>query len=228
MAIANKHKLVVIEDACQAHLSEYKGRQVGSIGAIGCFSFYPGKNLGAYGEGGAAITNSDEYAAKMRMLRDWGQSQRYHHVVKGFNYRMDGLQGAVLGVKLPHLASWTDGRRRVAAAYRRKMGDLASLLPAEMPWSKHVYHVYAIRVANREAAQKALGDAGIQTGIHYPIPVHLQQAWAELGHRRGDFPHAEKAADEVLSLPMFAELTDAQIDRVTDAVSSIVGSAVGR
>lgn len=224
-AIAARHGLVVVEDAAQAHLAEYKGRPVGSIGAIGCFSFYPGKNLGAYGEGGAAVTNSDRDADAMRMLRDWGQSKRYHHVAKGYNYRMDGLQGAVLGVKLPHLAAWTDGRRRVAAAYGAALGSAGVQVPAEMPYSRHVYHVYAIRVARREACQKALHDAGIQTGIHYPIPVHLQEAWAELGHRRGDFPHAERAADEVLSLPMYAELTDAQIARVTSAVLAL-GAAV--
>lgn len=227
MAVAQRHGIAVIEDAAQAHLAEYKGRRVGSIGAIGCFSFYPGKNLGAYGEGGAAVTNSDQYADAMRVLRDWGQTKRYHHVVKGFNYRMDGLQGAILGVKLPHLAAWTDGRRRVAASYQRLLAEDGVRLPIEMPYSRHVYHVYAIRVSDREACQKALLDAGIQTGIHYPIPVHLQEAWKELGHKRGDFPHAERAADEVLSLPMFAELTDAQIAQVASATRALHVGAHG-
>ncbi len=221
--IAARHNLTVIEDAAQAHLAEYKGRRVGSIGAIGCFSFYPGKNLGAYGEGGAAVTSDAGYARTMRQLRDWGQSQRYHHDLKGYNYRMDGLQGAVLGVKLPHLAAWTDGRRRVAARYDAELRAAGVETPVEMPYSRHVYHVYAIRVRDREATQKALLDAGVQTGIHYPIPVHLQPAWAELGHKPGDFPHAERAAAEVLSLPMFCELTDAQIDQVTAAVRAHAG-----
>ena len=227
MAIAERHGLPVVEDAAQAHLAEYRGHRVGSIGAIGCFSFYPGKNLGAYGEGGAAVTNDDRYADAMRVLRDWGQTTRYHHVVKGYNYRMDGLQGAILGVKLPHLAAWTDGRRRVAEAYRAALAPHDVRVPAEMSYARHVYHVYAIRVADRPACQQALQAAGIHTGIHYPIPVHLQEAWAELGHARGDFPHAERAADEVLSLPMYAELTDDQIARVSDAVLALGTTARG-
>lgn len=218
LAVAERHGLHVVEDAAQAHLAEYKGRKVGSFGAIACFSFYPGKNLGAYGEGGAAVTNDDRYAATMRALRDWGQTERYRHAMKGYNYRMDGLQGAVLGVKMPHLDAWTEGRRRVAAAYREQFEPAGVALPKEMPYARHVYHVYAIRVADRAAAQRALQEAGIQTGIHYPIPVHLQEAWAELGYRRGDFPHAEQAADEVLSLPIYAELTDEQVARVASAV----------
>jgi len=218
LAVAKRHGLHVVEDAAQAHLAEYKGRKVGSFGAIACFSFYPGKNLGAYGEGGAAVTNDDRYAATMRALRDWGQTERYRHAMKGYNYRMDGLQGAVLGVKMPHLDAWTEGRRRVAAAYREQFEPAGVALPKEMPYARHVYHVYAIRVADRAAAQRALQEAGIQTGIHYPIPVHLQEAWAELGYRRGDFPHAEQAADEVLSLPIYAELTDEQVARVASAV----------
>ena len=218
LAVAKRHGLHVVEDAAQAHLAEYKGRKVGSFGAIACFSFYPGKNLGAYGEGGAAVTNDDRYAATMRALRDWGQTERYRHAMKGYNYRMDGLQGAVLGVKMPHLDAWTEGRRRVAAAYREQFEPAGVALPKEMPYARHVYHVYAIRVADRAAAQRALQEAGIQTGIHYPIPVHLQEAWAELGYRRGDFPHAEQAADEVLSLPIFAELTAEHVARVASAV----------
>lgn len=221
--IAAKHGLAIVEDAAQAHLAEYKGRRVGSIGAIGCFSFYPGKNLGAYGEGGAAVTNSDQYANAMRVLRDWGQTQRYHHTVKAFNYRMDGLQGAVLGVKLPRLSAWTQGRRRVADVYREALAPAGVRVPVEMPYSRHVYHVYAIRVSDRETCQRRLLESGVQSGIHYPIPVHLQQAWSDLGYRPGDFPNAEQAADEVLSLPIYAELTDAQIEQVVSAVASLPG-----
>jgi len=220
LEIAARRGLTVIEDAAQAHLAEYKGRRVGSIGAVGCFSFYPGKNLGAYGEGGAAVTNDSDLAARMRSLRDWGQTTRYHHDVKGFNYRMDGLQGAVLGVKLRHLAAWTEGRRQVAAAYNRRLAESGVRTPVEMAYAKHVYHIYAIRVGERAAVQQRLLDAGVQTGIHYPIPLHLQRAWVDLGHVRGDFPHAERAAEQVLSLPMFAELSTAQVDRVVEAVSA--------
>lgn len=218
LEIAARRGLTVIEDAAQAHLAEYKGRRVGTMGATACFSFYPGKNLGAYGEGGGVVTNSDEHARTIRMLRDWGQEQRYHHVRKGFNYRMDGLQGAILKVKMARLEAWTEGRRRAAARYRELFEGTGVAIPAEMPYAKHVYHVYAIRVRERETVQRALLADGVQTGIHYPIPVHLQQAWQELGHKKGDFPHAERAADEVLSLPMFAELTDAQIQKVASAV----------
>jgi dTDP-4-amino-4,6-dideoxygalactose transaminase len=216
--IADRHGLVVIEDACQAHLAEYKGRRVGSIGAMGCFSFYPGKNLGAYGEGGAVVTNSPQYARTIRLLRSWGEEQRYHHSLKGYNYRMDGLQGAILGVKLRYLEAWTEGRRAAASRYDALLTDAGIETPHEMPFARHVYHVYAVRTPEREALKTSLEAEGVATGIHYPIPVHLQQAYADLGHKRGDFPHAERAAEEVLSLPMFPELTDVQTSHVAAAV----------
>jgi dTDP-4-amino-4,6-dideoxygalactose transaminase len=218
LEIANRHGLKVIEDAAQAHRSEYKGRRVGSIGDIGCFSFYPGKNLGAYGEGGMAVTNNPEYAQKMRMLRDWGQDGRYNHVMKGYNYRMDGIQGAILRVKLRYLDRWTDARRTHAAQYDALLADSGLKTPVAMPYGHHVYHVYVLRVPQREALQQKLNEQGIQTGIHYPIPVHLQKAFADLGHHKGDFPESELVAAEVLSLPMYPELSEAQINVIATAV----------
>ena len=226
LEIAERRGLAVIEDAAQAHLAEYKGRPVGAFGFAGCFSFYPGKNLGAYGEGGAVVTNALEHATVMRQLRDWGQPRRYEHERKGFNYRMDGLQGAILNVKLRHLAAWTEARRAVARRYGQLLTDVAVTVPIERPYVRHVYHVYPVRVRDRDAVQRALTAEGIQTGIHYPIPVHLQKAWAELGHGRGSFPHAEAAAGEVLSLPIYPELNDAQILRVANTLTRIVGQYV--
>ncbi len=217
MAIAKKHNLIVIEDAAQAHGAEYKGKRVGSIGDLGCFSYYPGKNLGAYGEGGLVTTNNPDYAHTIRMLRDWGAEKKYHHDLKGFNYRMEGIQGAILRVKLKYLEKWTEARRAHAAKYSELIKSVPT--PEEMPYARHVYHVYAIRTQQREALQKKLLDQGIHTGIHYPIPVHLLKAWSELGHKIGDFPHSEAAANEVLSLPMFAEFTDEQIKIVSGAIN---------
>jgi dTDP-4-amino-4,6-dideoxygalactose transaminase len=219
MEIAQRHKLIVIEDACQAHGAEYKGRRVGSIGAMGCFSFYPGKNLGAYGEGGAVTTSHPEYAHTIRMLRDWGAEKKYQHLLKGYNYRMEGLQGAILGVKLRHLEAWTEARRAHARRYSELLRASEVRTPAERPDVRHVYHVYTVSTAERDQLQKSLNAAGIQTGIHYPVPVHLQRAYADLGYIGGDFPHAEAAAREVLSLPMFPEMTEAQIQEVVSAAS---------
>jgi len=218
MAIAAEHNLIVIEDAAQAHGAEYKGRRVGSIGDMGCFSFYPGKNLGAYGEGGAVVTNDDGYQKTIRMLRDWGQSRRYHHDLKGFNYRLEGMQGAILGVKLKHLDAWTNARRRNAALYNKSLAGADVESPLEMNYSRHVYHVYAVRTPSRDSLAKELNAQGVQTGIHYPIPVHLQEAYADSAYRAGDFPHAERAAAEVLSLPMFPELTEEQVRQASEAV----------
>lgn len=217
--IAIRRNLITIEDACQAHGAEYRGRRVGGIGDLGCFSFYPGKNLGAYGEGGMVVTNDDNYARQIRMQRDWGQESRYHHVLPGYNYRMEGMQGAILRVKLRHLDAWTDARRDHARRYAALLAGARVQAPQELPYARHVYHVYAIRSAERDALQAALQTGGIQTGIHYPIPVHLQPAYADPQFQAGDFPHAEQAAREVLSLPMFAELTDEQIRIVADAVN---------
>jgi dTDP-4-amino-4,6-dideoxygalactose transaminase len=221
MEIARRHGLIVIEDACQAHGAEYKGRRVGSIGDLGCFSFYPGKNLGAYGEGGMVITNNQDYTHTIRMLRDWGAESKYCHTLKGYNYRMEGMQGAILRVKLRHLEKWTEARRSHAARYNEILAGIGVKTPYELPSNRHVYHIYAIRVAQRDAFQAALTAQGINTGIHYPIPVHLQPAYADLGYKAGDFPHTEAASNEVLSLPMFAELTSVQQDRVSKAVCEV-------
>lgn len=222
MAIARRHGLIVIEDACQAHGAEYKGRRVGSIGDLGCFSFYPGKNLGAYGEGGIVVTNHSAHEKTIRMMRDWGAESKYNHVLKGYNYRMEGMQGAILGVKLPHLERWTEARREHAARYNNLLVNSGVRLPEEISSNRHVYHIYAIRVPQRDMFQSALSSQGVQSGIHYPVPVHLQPAYADLGHKAGDFPHSEAAANEVLSLPMFPELTKAQQDRVAKAVKAVV------
>ena len=217
--IANKHGLHVIEDACQAHLAEYKGKCVGTFGVAAGFSFYPGKNLGAYGEAGAVVTNDTELFQKLSKLRDHGQSEKYHHDLWGHNYRMDGIQGAVLEVKLRHLSQWTDARRRNASRYNERLKGIPHLkTPVEMPYARHVYHLYVIRVADRDGLQKHLQGKGISTGLHYPVPLHRQKALQSFGHREGDFPVTERAAKEILSLPMYAELTNEQIDFVCDSI----------
>jgi dTDP-4-amino-4,6-dideoxygalactose transaminase len=216
--IAKRKKLVVIEDACQAHGAEYKGRRAGSIGDIGCFSFYPGKNLGAYGEGGGVTTNNADYAKKVRLLRDWGAEKKYYHDLKGYNYRLEGVQGAVLGVKMKYIEDWTESRRKHGARYDKLLAGGPYGLPSAPSNMRHVYHVYAVRHPERDALAAFLNERGIQTGIHYPIPVHLQKSFAELGHKVGDFPHSELAAHQVLSLPMFPEFTEKQQDEVVAAL----------
>ncbi|MDB5540176.1 MAG: Glutamine--scyllo-inositol transaminase [Devosia sp.] len=219
LAIADKHGLVVIEDACQAHGAEYRGHRAGSMGLAGCFSFYPGKNLGACGEGGMLVTDDENLANSARRLRDWGQQERYHHVAKGFNYRMDAIQGAVLTVKLAHLEDWTEQRRVHARRYAKLLGGMNSIgLPTELEDRRHVWHVYAIRTPDREVLRRALAENDVQTGLHYPIPVHLQRAYADLGYGRGDFPEAERASREVLSLPIYPELESWQIEAVAKAI----------
>jgi dTDP-4-amino-4,6-dideoxygalactose transaminase len=227
LEIARRYGLIVIEDAAQAHRAEYKGQRIGSIGDIGCFSFYPGKNLGGYGEGGAVVTNNPQYAQTICMLRDWGQERRYHHVLKGYNYRMDGIQGAILRVKLRYLDAWTEARRAIAARYDEMLVDSGLVTPTVMPYSYHVYHVYAVRSQQREILQQKLQEQGIQTGIHYPVPVHLQPAYADLGYQPGAFPHSEAASREVLSLPMFPELTtDLQTQVAKAVINSISTTAM--
>lgn len=221
LKLSEVYGLKVIEDAAQAHDAEYAGKRAGSIGDIGCFSFYPGKNLGAYGEGGMVVTRNSDYAEHVRVLRDWGQTRKYHHDFKGFNYRMDGIQGAVLRVKLQYLREWSDSRRAHAAMYDEVLSTAGVTTPVEMPGTRHVYHVYAIRSSIRDTLQQKLTENEIQTGIHYPIPVHLQNAYSELGYLEGDFPESERAAKTLLSLPMFAELREDQIRAVCSVIEEV-------
>ena len=225
MEIARRHKLFVIEDACQAHGAEYKGRKAGSIGDVGCFSFYPGKNLGAFGEAGAAVTNDSTLFRKMQVFRDHGQDKKYYHSVIGWNARMDGIQGAVLSIKLRGLDKGNQLRRMHAKQYDQLLGNLPNLTvlkPAAR--GTPVYHLYVIRLRERDKMLKSLTDRGIGCGIHYPIPIHLQQAYRHLGLSVGSFPVAEKGANEFLSLPMFPELTSGQIERVANEVKAVLAS----
>jgi dTDP-4-amino-4,6-dideoxygalactose transaminase len=216
LALAKRHSLHVIEDAAQAHGADYKGKRVGAMGRGGCFSFYPSKNLGAYGEAGAIVTNDEEYAQRLRLLRDHGSTSKYVHEIVGYNFRMEEMQAAVLNVKLPHLDGWNNERRARAATYNEQMRDAGLGLPREMDYAHHVYHVYAVQSGKRDELQKRLADAGIQTGVHYPIPNHLQPAYSSLGYQRGDLPVTEQLAERVLSLPMYAELTEEQQNHVAD------------
>ena len=213
----------MIEDACQAHGAEYKGKRAGSIGDAGCFSFYPGKNLGAYGEAGAITTNNAELAEKMAMFRDHGQSKKYYHTMIGWNARMDGFQGAILNVKLKHLPAWNEARRKNAGLYNELLSNVSSVLtPIEADYAKHGYHVYAVREKNRDSFIAALAERETQCGIHYPVPVHLQDAYNSLRISEGCLPVAEKCADEFVSLPMFPELTEKQIEYVAESIKEIV------
>lgn len=227
LAIARKHGLLVIEDACQAHGAEYKGRRAGSLGDLGCFSFYPGKNLGACGEGGLVTTQSADHDRRLRMLRDWGAERKYRHVLKGYNYRLEALQGAVLRVKLRHLEDWTEARRAAAMRYNAILAESGVRLPRAAGHARHVYHIYAVRTSKRALWKAELQARGIHTGIHYPFPVHQLPAYSDLGYRTGQFPHSELAAKEVLSLPMFAELTEEQTAAVANAVLEIAQSGAG-
>jgi dTDP-4-amino-4,6-dideoxygalactose transaminase len=223
MTVARKHGLCVIEDACQAHGAEYKGRAAGSLGETGCFSFYPGKNLGAIGEAGAVVTNNAEVKEKIQMLRDHGQNRKYHHAAIGWNARMDGIQAAALRIKLRHLRAGNAARCEHARHYDQLLGDVDGLvIPKTAPAATHVYHIYAIRVPRRDVVLQTLAGKGIGCGIHYPVPVHLQEAYRFLGYGRGSFPVAERCAEEFLSLPMFPELTPDQVDYVGREVRACV------
>ena len=220
LKIAAAHNIPVIEDAAQAHGSKYRGRAAGSMGRLACFSFYPGKNLGAYGEGGAVVTNDAALAEHIRMLRDHGQTTRYVHAHLGYNYRMDGFQGAVLGVKLRHLDAWNAGRRRVAARYDQLLAGSGVTTPTPCPDGEHIYHIYMVRHPKRDELAARLKTAGIGTNMHYPIPIHLQEPFKKFGYSAGDLPITEDVARTCLSPPMYAELTDEQINRVVAAVCS--------
>ncbi len=227
LAIAGKHGICVIEDACQAHGALYRGRPAGSLGDAGCFSFYPGKNLGAFGEAGAVVTGNDRAAETMRRFRDHGQSKKYFHDMIGWNCRMDGIQAAVLSVKLRHLPAWNEARRDHAAQYSQALADLPGIeLPHEAAYGQHVYHIYALRTARRDELIEALGRRGISCGIHYPAPLHLTEAYRHLGYGRKSFPVAERLADELVSLPMYPELTGEQIDHVAHALRRFARSAL--
>lgn len=235
LELAARYHLIVVEDACQAHGAEYfsrkeqRWRKAGSIGVAAAFSFYPGKNLGACGEAGAVTTNNEAIARFIRMIRDHGQSQKYHHAIEGYNGRLDAIQAGFLQVKLGHLAEWNKQRREAASRYADLLKPLSGVVtPAFEPsWSRSAYHLYVVRSADRDKLQKHLTESGIGTGIHYPIPVHLQDAYSSLGFKKGDFPVAEAVAAEVLSLPMFPGLTASQQERVVEAIAQFEGSAEG-
>jgi dTDP-4-amino-4,6-dideoxygalactose transaminase len=215
LEVARKRNLVVIEDACQAHGSFYKDKKAGSMGAAGCFSFYPGKNLGACGEGGAVVSNDEEITRKIRMVRDHGQEKKYLHRMEGYNGRLDAIQAGVLRIKLERLTVWNEARRTNATRYDELLAEIPQVIRvSEAPFTRSVYHLYVILVENRDELQKYLQEKGITTGLHYPLPLHLQKAYAHLGYKKGDFPVAESAAERLLSLPMYPELTAEQIEYV--------------
>jgi dTDP-4-amino-4,6-dideoxygalactose transaminase len=220
--ISRKHGIPLIEDAAQSHGAAYKEKGAGTLGQTGCFSFYPGKNLGAAGEAGAVVTNDAEIAARLRCLRDHAQEKRYHHSEIGFNYRMDGFQGAVLGIKLKHIEEWTRTRRALAARYAELLSDLSITLPVELPNRRHVWHLYVALHPKRDSIRAGLEARGIHTGLHYPIPLHLQKAYQQLGYREGDFPVAEKVGRDCFTLPLFAEMTAAQQTAVVDALTEVM------
>lgn len=218
LEIARRHNLHLVEDACQAHGATYKGRKAGSLGVAGCFSFYPGKNLGCLGEGGAVVTSNPELAQRMRMLRDHGSVKKYEHSLPGYNYRLEGLQGGFLSVKLRHLEGWNARRREVAKLYQELLSDTSLRLPVEMGWGEHVYHLYVIQADDRETHRQALNAAGVECGLHYPVPLHLQAAYADLGYEKGRFPVSEHLSSHILSLPMHPYITDEEVKRVASVL----------
>ncbi len=223
LEFAHEHGLLVIEDAAQAHGAKYKGRQAGTLGNAGCFSFYPGKNLGAFGEAGAVVTDDFELREKIRVLRDHGQVRKYHHTMIGWNCRMDGIQAAVLRVKLRHLESGNSLRHARALQYNEAFAEMDEVIaPFEAPYARHVYHIYAVRVRERDEVMWFLKEKGIQCGVHYPIPIHLQRAYRSLGYEKGDLPRSEQAALELISLPMFPELTETQVNMVALGVKEAI------
>lgn len=226
LEIGRRHNLIVLEDAAQAHGAEYKGRRAGSIGDLACFSFYPGKNLGAYGEAGAVVTNNERYVEPLRQLRDQGQSAKYLHERVGYNYRMEAIQGAVLGVKLKHLDDWNRARRRHAAAYRRELADTGLRLLTEPADCKSACHVFPLFTAQRDELREHLHANGISTGVHYPIPVHLQRGFNNLGYKEGDLPLTERVCREVLSVPLYPELADETVVQIAESVRQFCRQSV--
>jgi dTDP-4-amino-4,6-dideoxygalactose transaminase len=221
-AIAGKYGIPIVEDSCQAHGATYKGRRAGSLGVAGCFSFYPSKNLGACGEGGAVTTNDPQLAHAIRMLRDHGSVKKYHHEFPAYNLRLEGIQGGVLSVKLPHLDRWNRNRRVLAGCYDALFAGSKVITPKEMPWAGHVYHLYVVLVEDREAVRTILQQQGIETGLHYPVPLHLQKAYENLGYRKGDFPVSEYVAAHLLSLPMYADLPMKHVEYVAKIVREVL------
>jgi dTDP-4-amino-4,6-dideoxygalactose transaminase len=221
-SVAQRHNLKVIEDNAQAIGARYKDRKTGCLGDLGCISFFPSKNLGGYGDGGMIVTNSETYSKRLRTLRSHGSPKKYYATEQGWNSRLDEIQAAILRVKLRHLDKWGLARRKNASSYTQLLKAVPGLVtPVEAPWAQHVYHQYTIRVANRDRVQSALTEQGIGTTVYYPTPMHLQPVFAKLGYREGDLPHAEQAAKEVLSLPIYAELTGEQIHRVVEAIAAV-------
>lgn len=223
LAVAKKHGLYVIEDAAQAHGARYKGKRAGSIGDLACFSFYPGKNLGAYGDGGAVVTNDPELAQKARMYGNYGQTKKYHHESIGQNMRLDSVQAAILRVKLKYLDQWNATRVQMADLYREHLADTKLLLPQCASFSDHVYHLFVVRHPDRDRILEKLGQDQIQSGLHYPIPIHMQKSYAHLGYKPGDFPVAEKLAETCLSLPMHGELTAGDVETVCEKLKTLIG-----
>lgn len=217
--LADKHGLVVIEDACQAHGARYKGKRAGSLGHAAAFSFYPGKNLGAYGDGGAVVTKDKKIASRLEMLRNYGQKEKYKHLFRGYNRRLDTMQAAIIRVKLKYLEKWNAARRWNAKLYQKHLEGSGVVIPGEAPGAESVWHLYVIRTEQRDALKDHLVSKGISASIHYPIPIHLQPAYQDLGYKRGDFPVTEAYADRILSLPMYAELTDNQIEYISGAIA---------
>jgi len=227
VALARKFELKIVEDACQAHGARYRGARCGTFGHAAAFSFYPGKNLGAMGEAGAITTADAAVAERCRVLRDHGQQERYIHITgEGSNARLDALQAAVLSAKLQRLEAWNEARRRVAGWYASRLEGLGVTLPQEMPWAAHVYHLYVVLLDERDRVRSSLDSAGVQTGLHYPVPLHLQRAYASLGHRSGDFPVSERVANQALSLPMFPHLTETQVDTVVGVLRVALASGI--
>jgi dTDP-4-amino-4,6-dideoxygalactose transaminase len=221
--LALRHGLFVVEDACQAHGAEYRGKRTGSLGDVGCFSFYPGKNLGAYGDGGMIVTDNAEIVDRLRSLRDLGRKSKYEHTSLGYNSRLDNIQAAILLVKLRHLESWNAARRKWAGLYDQLLADAHCVCPYGAPFVTHVYHLYVIRAERRDELAKHLRDRGIDTGVHYPVPLHMQKVYDSLGYRVGQFPVAEKLSNEILSLPMYPELEEERVRDVARAVRSFTG-----
>lgn len=219
LTVARRHGVAVVEDAAQAHGAEYRGERAGGLGDLGCFSFYPSKNMGACGEGGIVTTNNPELARKIRLLRNWGQDRKYHHALRGYNYRMEGIQGAILSAKLRHVEAWTEARREVAATYDACLRDAPVARPVVRPDVRHVYHTYTIRSTVRDDLQEHLKACGVGTAIHYPIPLHLQPAYADPAWPAGSLPEAERAAREVLSLPIYPELRHQSILAVAELLA---------